>query len=639
MRTKCTNFFCDFFDIKKLLSASIISILLTSVSAQPIITSFTPESGAVGTVVTIKGNNFSTTGNNIVFFGAAKANVLSNTDSTILVTVPVGATFLPISVTTNTLIATSKKPFILTFVGARSNFLSTGFGNEAQIPASVFVTTVCASDLDDDGLIDLITNSGNLRNIAIHQNLSAPGKIVFAQRKEIPNVETLAIVAADIDGDGKPDIIGSNTGYSRVVVYKNQSTPGSINFVQSVFLYGISDMKEIAAQDFDGDGKLDIAVLDGTNYKMYIHRNTTTNGIISFAAPVIFTTGSQPLKIIVQDIDGDSKKDIIISYYLSSNISIYRNNSTGVSSIDFDPRINIATPYGAGSMATGDLDMDDKPDIVVADTYSNLLTVFKNVSTPGLIALAPKVDFPTTPNYPSPVAISDLDGDGKLDIAVGVNNSVVSVYKNNSTLGNISLQTRVDYTNGGLQQYGMSIGDFDADGKPDIATANEGNFKTTVLRNRQGESIIRNLCPPLANTSFVSNEVGTIYQWQINDGTGFVDVTNGVNYAGTTTNTLQLINVPTSKYGYQYRCVVDNVFSKSNINEIRFSNTWLGVQNTIWENPLNWSCSVLPDIYTDVIINRTKNCYINSNVSVRSMYFPTNEALIVNAGFKLTIAH
>src|SRR4051812_13287518 len=88
---------------KKLLlfSFTIISVLQSSAQA-PVITSFSPSSGPVGTVVTITGGNFSASaGDNIVYFGAVKTAVTSATSTSLTVTIPPGTTYQPFTVTTN----------------------------------------------------------------------------------------------------------------------------------------------------------------------------------------------------------------------------------------------------------------------------------------------------------------------------------------------------------------------------------------------------------------------------------------------------------------------------------------------------------------------------------------------------------
>ena len=87
--------------------------IASSILSQPTISSFSPASGPVGTSVTITGTNFNTTpSNNIVFFGAVKANVTAASATSLTVTVPLGVTYQPITVTVDGLTAYSNKSFV-----------------------------------------------------------------------------------------------------------------------------------------------------------------------------------------------------------------------------------------------------------------------------------------------------------------------------------------------------------------------------------------------------------------------------------------------------------------------------------------------------------------------------------------------
>ena len=87
---------------------------ITGFTQVPNITSFTPTSGPIGTTVTIAGSNFDATpANNFVLFGATQATVSGATVTTLTVTVPSGATYQPITVLTNYLIAYSNAPFVV----------------------------------------------------------------------------------------------------------------------------------------------------------------------------------------------------------------------------------------------------------------------------------------------------------------------------------------------------------------------------------------------------------------------------------------------------------------------------------------------------------------------------------------------
>ena len=105
------------------------------------------------------------------------------------------------------------------------------------------------------------------------------------------------------------------------------------------------------------------------------------------------------------------------------------------------------------SVAIGDIDGDGKSDLAVANYNSNTVSVFRNISTSGSIStssFATKVDF-ATGSYPFSVAIGDIDGDGKSDLAVAnYNSNTVSVFRNTSTSGHTtsSFATKVDFGTG-----------------------------------------------------------------------------------------------------------------------------------------------------------------------------------------------
>lgn len=143
------------------------------------------------------------------------------------------------------------------------------------------------------------------------------------------------------------------------------------------------------------------------------------------------------------------------------------------------------------------------------------------------------------------------------------------------------------------------------------------------------------ICPG-ANTIFNINIAGGAYQWQLNTGSGFADIADNSNYTGTSTSTLQLTNVPSSWYGYRYRCVVDGV--GCNAVSLSFSDTWNGLADSTWENPANWSCGEMPDANTDVIVNNG-NVLLNSNAAIRSLHLGTGATFVVNANMKFTITH
>src|SRR5260370_12208686 len=104
-----------------LLAAAALTAVVVSVSGQPAITSFTPPFGPIGATITIYGTNFiPNASSNFVYFGAVRASVISANSTSIVATVPVGATYAPMTVTAAGRRAYSTVPFILTYNSSQS---------------------------------------------------------------------------------------------------------------------------------------------------------------------------------------------------------------------------------------------------------------------------------------------------------------------------------------------------------------------------------------------------------------------------------------------------------------------------------------------------------------------------------------
>ncbi|MES2430560.1 MAG: metallophosphoesterase family protein [Bacteroidota bacterium] len=175
-----------------------------------------------------------------------------------------------------------------------------------------------------------------------------------------------------------------------------------------------------------------------------------------------------------------------------------------------------------------------------------------------------------------------------------------------------------------------------------ISTAEEGNYiyvaqdnfgciKDSFYVTVVGPNM--KLCSPIGSTKLISDIVGSSYKWQVNAGAGFVDINDNGNYSGSNTNLLQLKNLPSSYTGYKFRCVVDG--TNSMIYEVRFVNTWVGSISNAWETAGNWSCGVLPDENTDVVIN-SGTVLLSSNASIRSIKVNPSSSLTIVQNFTLT---
>ena len=605
----------------------------------PIINSFTPTSASQGTLVTITGQNFSTTpSGNVVYFGAVKAAVSASTSTTLSVIVPSGATNRPITVTTNNLTAHSSKPFTLTFTEGDSceEFSSSSFAKKQDFFAGGGPYSVTIADIDGNNKTDVFIANSSSNNISTLRNISSLNFNAFAST-ENHNVGTqpLGICYGDIDGDGKQDLAAVNYASNTVSVFRNMSSEGVIYYAPKIDFVTGSNPRNIFIQDINADGKPEIMVSNFGSNTFSVLRNTSSGtGVISFASQISFATGNGPAGIFVLDMDGDNKADLAVTNLQSNSVSIFRNTSLNSSTISFDPKIDFATGSQPVSIFVNDLDNDSKPDIVVSNNGSSTVSILRNLSSEGNLLFASKIDI-VTGQGPFSVTVADLNGDNKPDIATSnVFDGTVSVLRNTSTTGAVNFASKIDYSSGNGPR-SISAGDIDGDGRPDLITANSVDNTVSVLRNTFAV-LPGQLCAG-GTTSISSNLTGANFQWQVDVGAGFQNITDNSNYAGTNTKILTLNSVPTSWHGYQYRCVTDAAYSDT--TKITFVSKWLGSIDSNWENPGNWSCNQVPDENTDVIINCGRTVELNSNRSCRSLTLKQNTLLTVKPGVTLTITH
>ncbi len=464
----------------------------TSSAAIPTITSFAATSGTLGTLVTINGTNFSsTTTDNIVYFGATQASVSSASPTQLVVIAPAGANYVPISVSVNSMMAYSASPFIVTSscAGTISYSTPTVLAGDVQSYGNV------VGDIDGDGKPEVITANFIASKISVYRNLST-SNIAFATKSDFAtNSPPIGLAVADFDGDGKKDIAVTNytsagLGYGIISFFRNTSTLGSVSFATRVDIISKSYPWSISPADIDKDGKTDIVVGYPSGDSISIIRNISSMGSIDFAQRKSFIIGTAgtnvyPWKTAVSDLDADGKVDIAVACYGASKIAVLKNTST-TGNISMNTYIDFAMVSGSMGIAIGDLDNDNKPDIV-ASAGANALRVFKN-STSGTINTS---SFSTTTSLSVPVGRSpeelilvDVDGDGtsRTDIVTGYNTSIsaVSVFKNN---GSMSFSAYSDLSMGSnTTPRFISGGDLNSDGKPDIVTGT-ANSNVCVLQN------------------------------------------------------------------------------------------------------------------------------------------------------------
>ncbi|HEY7423309.1 MAG TPA: VCBS repeat-containing protein [Gemmataceae bacterium] len=351
----------------------------------------------------------------------------------------------------------------------------------------------------------------------------------FSLPQNIPvnGLNQTVMAAADLTGNGKTDLV-VGVGDGGVVVLMPGKKAGT--FKAPVGLGSTNyEVSSIAVGDINNDGKPDIVVGEDTEPgALGEHVGAISvllgNGKGGFGLPVNFYAGAPAKYMALADLNGDGLLDIVTDngVLLNSNSQIALMNQ-GPSSV---PRGWACQNYNFGAingLALGDLNGDGRPDIVAMDdTYA--IRVWLNNGAGGFTAgqVFGSGNFFNGELGGNGVALGDVNGDGKLDVVKANNTSnSVSVFAGNGD-GTFNTTTVQTYAVGGAV-YAVALGDFNKDGKLDIATA--GAQMNVLLNNGAGAfGTAQQVGPGGEGTTFGSFPTGSPLVVGDFSGDGFPDL-------------------------------------------------------------------------------------------------------------------
>lgn len=314
-----------------------------------------------------------------------------------------------------------------------------------------------------------VTGTGFVSGAVVKVN-GSPRTTTFGNKHSV----NATILAADVATAHTANITVVNPapgGGSSAPAFLPVTNPFTVAPVASTVPAGPSPTR-VASGDFNGDGKLDLAVINSSTHIIDI---LLGKGDGTFTVGASFSVGngpnSQPVSIAVGDFNRDGHLDLVVGFAPDSTVQVFLGNGTGSGFSALPPIISVVSPM---SIAVADLNLDGSPDMVVANSMDNTLSsflgrgdgTFWRQSTPAAIV-----------SNPTQVVLSDLNKDGNPDvIAVNTNNNTLTILPGRGT-GAFGQAVTLSLASA---PSAVVVADFDGDGNMDIAVASEAASTVTV---------------------------------------------------------------------------------------------------------------------------------------------------------------
>ena len=282
--------------------------------------------------------------------------------------------------------------------------------NPAKVSATILASDIAAAKT----AAITVTNPTGLTSAPVLFEVTKLTTGVFVSRNDLNvNSTALAVASGDFRGVGKTDLAIANSANSIDVLLGN----GDGTFATAVnYPLASGFPTAIVAADVNGDGKQDLVVLLA-HIKMVLV--LTGNGDGTFTVGQQFGTGNNPSSLTVADVNSDGKLDVLVANKQDNTVSVLLGNGNGT----FQVKQDHATGVKPDSVAVGDFNGDGLLDLAVANNTDNTVSVLLGA---GNGTFPTHVDYATA-GLPTWVITADFNGDGKLDLAVSTSSGNISI--------------------------------------------------------------------------------------------------------------------------------------------------------------------------------------------------------------------
>lgn len=342
----------------------------------------------------------------------------------------------------------------------------------APIPTtlSAGLVALASGDINRDGLLDLVAVNATANSATVLNNIQAAdcgfrigGSVAFPVGAN-PN----GVVTADVNNDGRPDLVVVNNSDQTLSLLFGS---GDGAFSSSGLLSTGNGPGSIAKADLNGDGQDDFVVANVTSNTVTVLNQTGPGQYQSGATISTNSLGS----VAAGFVDSDGRQDLAFTNPADDTASLLLQDPSNPGA--FLAPITVNTGGNPGALALADLNNDLHGDLAVANVNSSSVTVFIQDENNPMSFLDTTLAVGTTP---SAVRLADFNGDNFLDLIVtNQGDNTVTVYPHDSAnpgsfLAPLTLSV-------GSEPVGVEVFDINSDGFADIVTVNQGNNSLSIL--------------------------------------------------------------------------------------------------------------------------------------------------------------
>ncbi len=374
------------------------------------------------------------------------------------------------------------------------------FSSQTTLASTGSTQSIDTADFDDDGDMDLLSARNSGGELSWYENVNSS----YVQRTVTTTYQSWVAKARDIDLDGDPDVISADL-QGNIYWHENRSGRFTAHFMGLVGAVTY----DMDAADMDGDGDMDIVVLNATDYSIELYENDG-NQVFTKKTAITGLTAGYMTTLSVADMDRDGDHDLLVN---AAGVSWYENINGGFVS-------HLVTSDFAYFATTSDVDRNGYPDVLVA-TY-NKVAWYRNNAGSSFIGFTIGVA-----NQSYTAAAADMDGDGDMDVAASLGDGAIAWFENNG----LQSFAAHDLTTTANSIRSLVTPDLDNDGDLDILFVAQTSSQITSFLNQNGPAPSASAFSPADNSLNASVKANLALQFDraMQKGIGTIELRRAAN--------------------------------------------------------------------------------------------------------------